>query len=71
MKKYKTPANKRLLKIKIRKENMKTFYVHCGNYRTFEVDAKDEKQAIRRFEKVKPAGFTKEYIMGIELKVKK
>ena len=50
---------------------MKTFYVHCGNYRTFEVDADNKAQAIKRFSKAEPAGFAKKDITDITLKGKK
>ena len=47
-----------------------TYYVHCGNYRKFEVDAENEKEAIKRFVKVKPAGFDKKDITSVQLKTK-
>lgn len=48
-----------------------TYYIHCGNYRKFEVDAKDKDEAIKRFESVKPAGFSKKDITSVQLKTRK
>ena len=45
-----------------------TYYVHCGNYRKFEVDAKDKKEAIKRFVETKPVGFDKKDITLVQLK---
>ena len=47
---------------------MKTYYIHCGNYRKFEVDADNKEIAVERFKQAKPSGFSKEDITGIELK---
>ena len=50
--------------------SLSTFYVHCGNYRKFEVDAENENQARKRFSRVEPAGFTEKDITKIEKKFK-
>jgi len=47
---------------------MKTYYIHCGNYRHFLVKAENKKQALKRFYSVKPAGFAKKDITSIEIK---
>jgi len=52
----------------ITKINLYTWYIFCGNYRKFEVDAKNKQDAILRFSIIKPAGFTKQNITGVERK---
>ena len=46
----------------------KTYYIHCGNYRKFEVDAVNEEVAVERFNEANPAGFSKKDITEIDLK---
>ena len=48
--------------------DLKTFLIFCGNYRHFEVNAIDKKEAIKRFSRIKPAGFTKKDITQVEEK---
>ena len=53
---------------------MKEYYVHCGNYRTFIVEADNEEQAKQRFQDaynhdiMLTVGFNQTHITKIELK---